>query len=137
MVTIPVRTGMAPNSAVTICKLRLFMAPSLYPFGIQKLFTFRVLTLRMAPRRAVVVGIWITLVLGLVLAGYNGTSIYVWYATGNVEILGRLKDPSFGLFFFAKALFQDFFGFLIGVVLLIFAAVEVAILSKAPANKES
>jgi hypothetical protein len=85
----------------------------------------------MTPCRAVHVATCVTFVLGLILAGYNGTSIYMWWTTGKVEILGRLEDNSYALiFFFAKALGQNLFGFLIGICLLIFAILEVAFLPK-------
>ena len=43
---------------------------------VQKLFTFNVLTCPMTPRRAIVVGTWVTFVTGFVLAGYNGASTH-------------------------------------------------------------
>lgn len=105
---------------------------------VQKLFTFNVLTCPMTPRRAVVVATWVTFVTGFVLAGYNGTSIYVWYTTGKVEILGGPHDNSYAPIFFAKALVQDYFGFLIGLCLLILAVFEIAalFLSKALTKKK-
>ena len=82
-------------------------------------------------------GIWVTFIAGFVLAGYNGTSIYVWYTTGQVEILGGLIGSSYAPIFFAKALVEDFIGFVVGLCLLIFAVVETAVLAKAQTNKKS
>ena len=88
------------------------------------------LTSRMTPRRAVVMGILVTFALGLVLAGYNGTSIYVWLTTGKVEVLGNLEGRSRLPLYFKTVIVRDFVGFLIGVCLLIGAIVEAAVLSR-------
>ena len=90
----------------------------------------------MTPRRAVVVGIWITVVTGILLAGYNGTAVYVWYTTGKVEILGSLKDSSYSSILFSKALAQNFFGLAIGACLLILVPFEIAAFVKALSRRK-
>jgi len=90
----------------------------------------------MTPRRAVVVGICATFVTGFVLAGYGGTSIYVWYTTGKVEILGGLKDSSYAPILFGKALVRDFFEFAVGACLLILALFAVAVFSKSLSKRK-
>lgn len=75
-------------------------------------------------------GILVTFALGLVLAGYNGTSIYVWLTTGKVEVLGNLEGSSRLPLYFKTVIVRDFVGFLIGVCLLIGAIVEAAVLSR-------
>lgn len=71
-----------------------------------------------------------TFVTGLVLAGYNGTSIYVWLTTGKVEVLGNLEDNSRLPLYFTTIVVRDFVGFLIGACLLIVAIVEATVLSR-------
>jgi hypothetical protein len=91
----------------------------------------RCIVLMMTPRRAFAVGIFVTFVFGFILAGYNGTALYVWYTTGQVEILGRLESrSSFPPILYGKALFQDALGCLLGICLLIAAAAEIVILIK-------
>jgi len=113
-----------------------FLTLSVLCFTVQGLFTFDVLTCLMTPRRAVAVGLWMTFVTGFILAGYNGTAIYVWYTTGKVEILGSLEDSSFVPPLFARALVQDFLGFLTGALLLICAAFAAPAFSKSIKNRK-
>jgi hypothetical protein len=90
----------------------------------------------MTPRRAVAVGTIVTFALGLLLAGYNGTTLYVWYTTGKVEILGKLEHTSYAPIFFAKSFVENCFGCFIGVCLLIFAMFEAAVLLKSPSGRK-
>lgn len=85
----------------------------------------------MTPRRAVEVGICVTFVIGIILAGYNGTAIYVWCTTGKVEILGGLHDRAYSPFLYSKSLAQNFIGFAVGAFLLILVPFGVATFSKA------
>ncbi|CCE11492.1 hypothetical protein BRAS3843_700006 [Bradyrhizobium sp. STM 3843] len=85
----------------------------------------------MTPRRAVVIGIWVIVATGFILAGYNGAAIYIWYTTGKVELLGSLRDSSYSPILFSKALVQDFLGFAIGACLLVLAPFVIATFLKA------
>lgn len=89
----------------------------------------------MKPRRAVAIVMLITFVTGLILAGYNGTSIYVWYTTGKLEILGSLEDKGRFPLYFMLTLILNFGGFIVGLGLLVFGIAEFAILSKSFTNK--
>ena len=73
----------------------------------------------MTPRRAVFLGKVVTFVFGFLLAGYNGTALYVWYAKGKVEILGSLEPSSFAPVYFAKTLIEKGFFCLLGILLLL------------------
>ncbi len=73
----------------------------------------------MTPRRAVPKGKVVTFVFGFLLAGYNGTALYVWYRKGKVEILGSLEPSSFSPIYFAKVLIENGFFCLLGVLLLL------------------
>jgi hypothetical protein len=69
--------------------------------------SLRCIATYMPPRRAVTVGTFVTFVPGFVLAGYNGTALYVWYTTGQVEMLGRLENSSYSPILYAKSLVED------------------------------
>lgn len=84
--------------------------------------------LKMTPRRAVAVGIVVTFVFGFILAGYNGTALYIWYTAGRVEILGSLENSSFAPILYIRAVLQDVFGCVLGVLALVAAVVETTIL---------
>jgi hypothetical protein len=101
------------------------------PVKVYELFTFSGLICLMAPRRAVEVGICVTFVIGIILAGYDGTAIYVWYTTGKVEILGALHDRAYSPLLYSKSLAQNFSGFAVGAFLLILVPFELAIFLKA------
>jgi hypothetical protein len=73
----------------------------------------------MTPSRAVLMGKIVTFVFGFLLAGYNGTALYVWYRTGKVEILGSLEPGSFAPIYFAKVLIENGFFCLLGVLILL------------------
>ena len=64
--------------------------------------------------------------MGIVLAGYNGTAIYVWFTTGKVEILGGLHDRTYSSFLYSKSLIQNFIGLAVGALLLILVPFSVA-----------
>lgn len=89
----------------------------------------------MTPRRAVEVGTCVTVIMGIVLAGYNGTAIYVWFATGKVEILGGLHDRDYSPLLYSNSLAQNFIGFAVGAFLLILVPFEVATFWKALRRK--
>jgi hypothetical protein len=86
----------------------------------------------MTPRRAVFVGKIVTFALGFLLAGYNGTALYVWYATGKVEILGSLESSSFAPIYFVKTLIENGFFCLLGILLLLGALWPLPTGSKQP-----
>lgn len=73
----------------------------------------------MTPRRAVFVGKIVTFALGFLLAGYNGTALYVWHTTGKVEILGSLEASASAPIYFAKTSIENGFFCLLGVLLLL------------------
>jgi hypothetical protein len=85
--------------------------------------------------RAVFIAILIAFVAGFILAGYNGTAIYIWHTTGKIEILGSLEDRPRVPIYFTMTLILNFGGFLIGVCLLIFAIAEFVVLSKSLIKK--
>jgi hypothetical protein len=73
----------------------------------------------MTSRRAIEAGLIIVAATGILMAGYNGSALYVWYTTGNVEILGGLRDRAHAPFLYSKSLTQNFIGFGFGAFLLI------------------
>ena len=85
----------------------------------------------MTPRRAVVVALCVTFVVGFILAGYNGKAIYVWHTTGKVEVLGELHDRAYSSPLYAKSLVGNFIGFAVGTLILILVPFRVATFWKA------
>ena len=55
------------------------------------------------------------------MAGYSGTALYIWYTTGQAEILGKLVSSSYAPGLFKWSLGEIVFAFLVGVCLLITA----------------
>ncbi|SIN87961.1 hypothetical protein SAMN05443247_00413 [Bradyrhizobium erythrophlei] len=72
-----------------------------------------------------------TVVIGIILAGYNGSAIYLWYTTRTVETLGGLHDRAYSPFLYSKSLVQNFIGFAVGAFLLILVPFRVATFWKA------
>jgi len=100
-------------------ELTRWLKADIRTIGVHELFTFSVLICRMTPRRALIVGLWVTFVVGVILAGYNGTAIYVWHTTGKVQFLGRLRDSAFSPFLYTKSLTWNFIGLAFGAFVLI------------------